>query len=133
MKKLLLLLIIPIIVSAQVRLSYTIDEIKSEFSSSEYHMKTGVNHNKKYISVDLEMATMIYYFNDDMKSDVNFIIPYNDTASLFFIQYNNKVGTYVGKGKWVSKKAGYTVNIELIKPATGRSFFKWSYSEEYYK
>ena len=123
----ILFAIISVVVFGQVRLGYSASEIKSEFWESSYNQKSGYDDDGDYyISIKIENATVVYYFNSDKVCYLTFIIPDNQGALNFYVELYNKRYVVVSETKWKMYSENGIANIELLYPESGGYFFRWT-------
>jgi hypothetical protein len=116
MKKLifsLLLAVLTITTFAQCRIGDTYSEIFSEFSSRD----PGVNfsdNGQLYLSVELRIGTVLYYFNSNKICTETVIFPNDDAGVNFYVEQFNKKYVIMSPSSWRMYSNGSYADITLV-------------------
>jgi len=130
MKKLLLTIffaLIFVVAFSQARLGYSASDIRTEFQESRYKLKSSYTDTGiYYITIRIENASVVYYFNSDRICTLTCIIPDNQGALNFYVELYNKMYVIVSSTNWKMYSANGISNITLVYPEEGGYYFTWT-------
>jgi hypothetical protein len=110
---------------AQARIGSSATEIKNVFWESHYNLKSGYDNDGDYfITIEIEKATVAYYFDLDKICSRTVIFPDNQGALNFYVELYNKQYVIVSPTEWKMYSSGGIANIKLIFTDDGY-FFIW--------
>lgn len=100
---------------AQARIGASISEIRQEFWETKYNLKGDYDDDGDYyIQIDIERATVFYYFNEEKICYMTVISPDNQGALNYFVELYNNNYVIVSETKWKMYSKDGIANIELI-------------------
>ncbi|MFK7947914.1 MAG: hypothetical protein AB8G11_10005 [Saprospiraceae bacterium] len=125
-----LLIIIAMLLSmssfSQARLGSSATEIKNEFWESYYELDSGYDSDGDYyIKIEVEKASVIYFFDSDKICNRTFILPDNQGALNYFVELYNKQYVIVSSTEWKMYSSGGIASIKLIFADDGGYYFLW--------
>ena len=130
MKQILLVTLfafISTITFSQSRLNYSADEIRQEFSSSQYNLKSSYDKDGNYfISILTGNSTIYYYFNANKICKLTFIVPDNQGALNAYVEtYNNRY-VIISPTQWKMYTNNGVAEVKLVYNVNGGYYFMWN-------
>jgi hypothetical protein len=117
--------------SAQSRLGYELDSIKTEYVNGGYQPTLGLTERGSlFLKIEFKAGEVIYHFNDNNICIMTIIQPWDERGINLLKEKYNKRLFIVSDKKWKDYSSNSINDIELIYPSADiYPYFTWTFSE----
>lgn len=109
----------------QIRLNYTKDEIKEEFSHPNYMLDEFNFRSYEAISIVTDDANILYLINSNEVCKICILIPMTEVDLNKYVELYNNSYTKISDTEWKMYSDSGIANIELIFVNNGTGF-RWT-------
>lgn len=113
----------------QARLGSSVAELKKEFSDKSFELVSGYDAEKDYyIRIWTDIATVYYYFDEDLLCNLVFITPDDNGKLNYYVEDYNKSYVIINNLEWKMYNETGIANIKLVYPEKkgDKPYFVWT-------
>lgn len=125
-----------VVVVSQARLGSSYKEIKDEFGHDpDYNLTEKLVSEPvdgmyyKYIEVSFDKASAGYFFTTELICYMTIIVPDNQGALNFYVEYYNKHYVIISPTRWRMYNSNGYCDIKLVYLDDGTYYFTWTDGE----
>jgi hypothetical protein len=113
----------------QARLGSSVAELKKEFSDKSFELVSGYDSEKDYyIRIWTDIATVYYYFEEDLLCNLVFITPDDNGKLNYYVEDYNKSYVIINNREWKMYNETGIASIKLVYPEEkgDKPYFVWT-------
>ena len=109
-------------VEAQIRMGYSISQIREEFSDSKYELYSANSGDDFCIIINFVGIRVYYFFDKDGYTDANYLIPLTSGKLQGLIENYNRYYVIISDTEWKYYNSNGVLYIKLAKRDDGESY-----------